>query len=134
MSIAEQDKPRIVAERPNEPLHHGQVDHRALVNYDNPLGQPVVLMVEETAGSGRVAEQPVKRLRLGQVDQVEILRRLGPRSPAGPPGSPRPCGWRPYRSAPPARTLHRSHPAVATHEGSTGRSSSCPFPARRRRS
>ena len=134
MSIAQQDKPRLVAERPHQPFHHGQVDHRALVDNDHTLGQPVVLMMEETAGSLRVTEQAMERARLGQVDQVEVLAATGQRSCSGPPGSPHPGGWRPYRSVRPARTLHRSHPAVATREGSTGRSSSCPSRVRRRRS
>ena len=39
MCIAQQDKPRVVAERSHKPFHHGQVDHRALVDNDNTFGQ-----------------------------------------------------------------------------------------------
>ena len=59
MSIAQQDKPAAVAQRPNEPLHQGQINHRAFVDDDDSLGQPVILMMQEAARPLRVAQQPV---------------------------------------------------------------------------
>ena len=59
MSIAQQDKSAAVAQGSNEPFHEGQINHRAFVDDDNALGQPIIGVMQETSRPLRVAQQPV---------------------------------------------------------------------------
>jgi hypothetical protein len=68
--VPEKHEAPALAKRAQQPVHHGQIDHRRLVDDDHPEGERIVLVPGEAACGRRPAEQAVKGLR-GRRDGVQ---------------------------------------------------------------
>ena len=74
--VADQHQPGVGAQRLEQPTHHHQLDHRALVDHHHVVLEPVVAVVPEAGGVvGPEPEQPVQRERLEPGQPLPVVER-----------------------------------------------------------
>ena len=77
--IAEDDEPRVPVQRAHQPLHQGQIKHRAFVDEHHAGGQGIVAMVQKGSALRRIAEQAMDGggIETGVAQGFVVGRRIG---------------------------------------------------------
>ena len=77
LRVADQDQPRLGPHRLEQPAHHGELDHRRLVDHDDVVLEPVRAVVPEPgAVVGPPAQQPVQRDPVGAPTRSATTRAV----------------------------------------------------------